>query len=733
MVFFQGTLLAGYACAHLGSTRLTFRWHCVVQIVLLSMLVLFLPITIPADLRVPVSGGPGPAIWLCKVLVVFAGLPFFVIATMTPTLQRWFSQVGHGSSHDPYFLYAISNAGNLVGLLTYPWIIEPCLTLSQQRRVWTTVAAALAVLVIACAALVWRRIAAHNHTLPSAHTGKRTTMLASASRQFDVNECRLSARRVLQWTVLAFITSSWLLGVTAYISTDLAPVPLLWTVPLGIYLLTYILAFAPGSGRWVSAAAALLPLLVIPLVLVLSAGFTHLFWIPLHVLAFFVGALVCHGKLAAERPESEQATAFYLAIALGGVLGGVFNGLVAPVVFDRLVEYPLVVVLACLLTPVGLRPIKFRPRSDRLSDLLLPVIVSGLMALLVKGPNEVLESVPGMLAVFLACGLGTYACLTGLNRPVRFALTAGGVLLASGLARDPGGSVIVRERDFFGTLKVLRDSQDNVHRLLHGSTLHGQQSLDPERSREPSSYYTRTGPIGQVFAAIGSGLQSCPGVRVAIVGLGAGTLATYARPGQYWTFYELDPAVIRIAQDLRLFSYLSDCRAREVPLEIIPGDARLRLEEASDQRYRLIVLDVFSSDAIPVHLLTVEAFQLYRSKLAEGGLLACHLSNRYVDLDPVMGMQATAADMTCRVQYDLDLTAKEERAGKQPSIWAVLARCDADLGELTFDRRWRLPRQRPGARPWTDDFSNLASYLVVWEDDSRLRQSPRTLLRVPRL
>ena len=415
MVFFQGTLLAGYACAHLGSTKLALRWHCLIQVALLFLLILFLPITIRADLRVPVAGDLGPAIWLCKVLVVSAGLPLLVIATMTPTLQRWFSQSGHGSSHDPFFLYAISNAGSLLGLLTYPWVVEPCLSLSQQSRVWATCAAALVVLVPACAALVLMRGAMNGDSPRSQGTGEWTLLVASSARQVDGKGSCLCARQIAHWIVLAFITSSWLLGVTAYISTDLAPVPLLWTIPLAIYLLTYILAFAPGSGSWVGAAAALLPLLVVPLVMVLSAGFTHLFWIPLHLLAFFVGALVCHAKLAAERPQSEQATAFYLAIALGGVLGGVFNALVAPVVFDRLVEYPLVVVLACLVAPSGCKPIESRRPSDRLADVLLPVIVFGLMAFLVAGPHEVLESGSGMLAVILACGLGTYACVTGLR------------------------------------------------------------------------------------------------------------------------------------------------------------------------------------------------------------------------------------------------------------------------------------------------------------------------------
>ena len=384
----------------------------------------------------------------------------------------------------------------------------------------------------------------------------------------------------------------------------------------------------------------------------------------------------------------------------------------APLVFDRLVEYPLILVLAYLVAPGGLKPLKNRRPGGRLTDIALPAVVFGLTAFLVAGPAEILDSVPGLLAIQLACGLGALACATGLRRPVRFALTAGGVLLASGLAPEPGGQVIDRERDFFGIKKVLDDPRARVHRLLHGSTLHGQQSLDPAGRLEPSTYFTRSGPIGQIFAASEPRLLACQTARVAIVGLGAGTLACYARPGQFWTFYELDPAVIRIAQNQEFFTYLSDCRKRNVALDIVTGDARLRLEQAADQNYQLIVLDVFSSDAIPIHLLTREAFRSYRSKLAEGGLLAFHLSNRYIDLDPVMGMQASAENLVCRVQYDLEMTDEEKRKGKQPTIWAVLARSEADLGTLASDHRWQLPRMRPGARPWTADFSNPASFLV---------------------
>ena len=270
------------------------------------------------------------------------------------------------------------------------------------------------------------------------------------------------------------------------------------------------------------------------------------------------------------------------------------------------------------------------------------------------------------------------------------------------------GSLLHIERDFFGVLRVTEDADRTVHRLFHGSTLHGQQSLEPESAREPLTFFTRSGPIGQLFAAIGPRLQE-PGTRVAIVGLGAGTLAAYAGASQRWTFYEIDPTVERIARDERYFTYLRDCRAES--LEVVLGDARLRLEESPDHAYRLIVLDAFSSDSLPVHLVTREAIQLYRSRLAEGGILAFNLSNRYLDLDPLMGRQARDAGLVCRIAYDLKISKEEESAGKQPSIWAVMAASADDLGSLASDPRWREPRTRPDSRAWTDDYSDLVSYL----------------------
>jgi hypothetical protein len=310
----------------------------------------------------------------------------------------------------------------------------------------------------------------------------------------------------------------------------------------------------------------------------------------------------------------------------------------------------------------------------------------------------------------VATGLGLYSCVTARRRSIRFALVALAVLTASGLGPGVSGRLLHIERNFFGVVRVTRDIERNVHRLFHGSTLHGQQSLDPALRREPSTYFTHSGPIGQVFNAIQPRLEP-PGERVAIVGLGAGTLACYAGPGQRWTFYEIDDAVVRIARDPRFFTYLQDCEADAT--DVVLGDARLRLRDAPDHAYLLIVLDAFSSDAVPVHLLSREAIRLYRAKLTSGGMLAFNLSNRYLDLDPIMARQSEDAGLVYRVRYDLNVSDEEKRSGKQASIWAVMTATERDLGALADDPRWQLSKPRPGSAVWTDDYSDLASYLLL--------------------
>jgi hypothetical protein len=690
MAFFQAMLLAGYAYAHLATSRLGLRGQAALHAVLATAAFFFLPIAVPVDRQASGPGGLAPGLGLFGLLVATAGPPFLVIAATAPLLQRWFSLSRDPRAHDPYFLYAASNTGNLAALAAYPLLIEPLSTLGRQDLAWAWGFAASAVLTLACVVAV------------GAGSNRADDPPAEPAEDGD----RIGWAKLFDWIALAAIPSSWLLAVTTYATTDLASMPLLWTIPLAVYLATYILAFGASGARWRRAAESLFPWLAAALALVLGAGFVHIYWIPLHALAFFTGALLCHQRLAATRPAARSLTVFYLAIALGGVLGSVFNAILAPLLFDRMVEYPLAVFLTCL---VGFREPETRAEGVRqiAREAILPAAVFGLMVILIARRNES-DSGLGAAALILASGLGVLAVWRARRRPIRFAMTIGAVLLAGGLAPDPGGEVLHRSRNFFGTLRVLYDPEAEVHRLVHGSTLHGQQGLEPSRRAEPSTYFTRSGPIGDLFGT----LQREDDARVAIVGLGAGTLACYARRGQSWTFYEIDDAVVRIAEDSRYFTYLADARERGAAVAIVEGDARLRIGDAADGGYRLIVLDAFSSDAVPVHLLSREAIALYLRKLAPGGVLAFNLSNNFLDLDPLMGTQARDAGLACRIRYDVDVPPEARRAGKLPSIWALTARSEADLAGLAADSRWRPPIERPGAIAWTDDYSDLASYLV---------------------
>ncbi len=643
---------------------------------------------------------------LLAILCGGTALPLIMVSATSPLVQRWFAATGHPRAHDPYFLYAASNAGSLAALLAYPFAIEPNLSLVVQARAWKMGFLILAILMMACG-LIARHLgrAARDPAIePGPSIGEHFGRPTGDGRPSTLPDIRIW----LRWLVLAFIPSSWLMGVTTYLTTDVAAMPMLWVIPLALYLLSYIVAFAGSTSSIVRLAPRALPILVVPLVLVMTAGFVQVYWVPLHLLTFLAGAVACHGALARLRPPARGLSKFYATIALGGLLGGIFNALIAPAIFSRLIEYPMAVVLACVAAP-GMGKLQVRRGwKEWRGDLLLAGSVFLLTAALTTNQAGLADSATGVLCTMAATGLGLYVCKTAGRMPARFAMVAVAVLAAGGLSQGLNGRLLHIERNFFGVVRVTEDREQGVHRLFHGNTLHGQQGLAPSTSREPSTYYTRSGPIGRLFAALGPRLDRT-GTRVAVVGLGAGTLAAYALPAQDWSFYEIDPAMERIARDPRFFTYLRDCEARS--LEVVLGDARLRLRDAPDHAYQLIILDAFSSDSLPVHLVTREAIELYRAKLAEGGVLVFNLSNRYMDLDPVMGRQAEDAGLACRIGYDTSLSAEERRAGKQPSIWAVMAATDGDLGAIATDSRWRLPARRPHARAWTDDYSDLARYL----------------------
>jgi hypothetical protein len=627
-----------------------------------------------------------PVTWLLLALLTSIGLPFFVLSTSAAVLQKWYSVTGDEGARDPYFLYAASNLGSFAALIAYPLLVEPTLRLKQQASLWTVGYVALLLLTTACAIVVWR----------TAQT------VRDEPRDVATVE-ELSWTRRARWVALAFVPSSLLLAVTSYISTDVASVPLLWVVPLSLYLLTFVLAFSPSAGRVRALAHRLMPLAVIVLVLVLVAQMSDpmSFVIPVHLIMFSIVALFCHGELAGDRPSPARLTEFYFWIALGGMLGGLFNALLAPMIFVGIAEYPLVLFLAALLRR---RPVT-ATADDRTTGWLQSIAVVAVVGLLAVG-SVLLNNRFGSGSRFLILG-GAIPVLIAFGqqrRPLRFAACIAVLLLSGALVQSPFGRDVYATRTFFGVYRVREDLRLQYRFMFHGTTLHGMQSLVPSRRHESLSYFHKTGPIGQVFAEVPAATATDD---VAVVGLGVGSLASYAGPAQRWTIYEIDPAVERVARDTRYFTYLDDCGGI---CQVVVGDARLSLARARPQQFGLIILDAFSSDAIPIHLLTREAMQLYVSRLAPGGVIALHISNLHLSLSPVLARVAQEEGLTVLWQRE-PATAGSLTVGKFPSEWMVVARGPRDLGSLPSDARWRVP-DVPAATPlWSDDFSNILAVL----------------------
>ena len=559
--------------------------------------------------------------------------------------------------------------------------MEPNVRLAGQGEAWSVAYGLLVLMLAACAVVLWRSSPA-----PDPQPEPREN---------------LTGQRRLRWVGLAFVPSSLMLAVTSFMTIDLAPVPLLWALPLSIYLLSFVVAFSATdrAQKLHKAMVFVLPGVAIGLTILLLVRAREPLWLvmPLHLLSFGVVALVCHGELARDRPAAGELTSFYLLVAVGGALGGVVTGILVPAVFETLPEYALTIVAACLCLP------KRKPRVPpskyvRWLDFGLPAVVGLLvlaaLALVSLGGDEYAGA-----GKSFAFGLGAGIALNFVRRPLRFGLAVGAIVLAGSVPLLEEGIELRQDRSFFGVVRVERSDDGRLHEMIHGTTTHGAQLLDPARRRTPLTYFHPTGPAGQIMSAVRS-------PRTAIIGLGTGSLACYARRGDHWTFYELDPTVERIARDTSLFTFLRDCDGR---FDVVRGDARLSLERARRGEYGLLVADAFSSDAIPTHLLTREAVRLYRRKLRPDGVLAFHISNRFLDLEPVLGEVARAERLTCLTQNELG--RPNPPRGKRPSHWVAMAARPADLGTLASDPRWRPCRRTTGRDAWSDDFSSPVSAL----------------------
>jgi SAM-dependent methyltransferase len=689
VVFFQTALVAGYAWSHLTTVRMRPRWQGVAHLLVLGAGAWVLPVAVPP--AAPAWVDRAPALALLFLLAGLVGLPFVAAAATAPTLQAWFSRSPHARAHDPFFLYAASNAGSLAALAAYPVAIEPAFTLGEQARLWT----AGYVLLVGLTALglwrVWREPAMAG---------------AAPAAGGPPAGGRVTAGARLGWLALAAVPASLLLGTTTYITTDIAAVPLLWVVPLAVYLSTFILAFGRGGARWGRVAGRLAPLAALAAVASILAEATAPVapLVALHLAALFVLALGCHAELARLRPEAAGLTRFYLWVALGGAVGGLLATLAAPLIFVEPFEYPLGLCLAVALAGAGQRAASVHQRDSggrrgSALDLAVPAAI-GLLALLSVGlasPGGAATPAAGRM---LAFGPPLLACAAIWPWSGRFALALA-LVYGIGATRAPRDwTIVTSDRTFFGVHRVAEDAGARLRFLVHGRTIHGVQSTDPARRGEPLSYFHRGGPLGDIAR---HPAFERPAARVAVLGLGTGAMAAYGRAGQAWTFFEIDTAVIALARDRGYFTYLRDTSAE---IRIVPGDARLSLAREPGASFDAVALDVFSSDAIPVHLLTREALALYLRVLAPGGLVAFHLSNRHLDLVPVVAALARDAGLAGRVRADEQASDEDWAAGRFPSTWVVLARQAHDLGPLEREPRWhRLPSS--GARAWTDDYSNL--------------------------
>ncbi len=675
LVFFQASLLLGYLSTDRLARWFSPRWHAGLQVLLLSAATCQLPLQLQES-----SPGTSPALAVLATLTGGLGGPFLVLSMMAPLLQRLFvtrSEVSVGAT--AYRLYAASNAGSLCALIAYPCLIEPHFTGTQVAHGWAGGYGVLIGLLGLCLAATGR----NQGTTP------QLSPVESTSGDWSTR---------LSWLWQAFLPACQMTACTSLLTTEILPVPLLWVLPLAVYLATYILAFSVECPARVRSGIAGVAVTLIGLTL-WSAGW-RVEWSPwglatLHLGTLGVCSLVCHQHLAATQPEVSRLTEYYVWLALGGVLAGIVNAFLAPQLFPALYEYPLTLVLvAATLTPAAApwganRTIGWGLAAGAITGAfaaigwVFPSTNSGVQTLF-----WLLPFLPSAwwwwrgerLALTMTCALATIALIAG---------------------KDRADHVLSRTRSFFGAHRIYSGVSGKTIGLSHGGINHGLQFHDPSPRvrRAPLGYYFATSPIGQVFI----GRPPGQGTEVGIVGLGIGTLAAYGRPGERFEFFEIDAAVADIARDPRYFTHLRDSPAETL---VHLGDARLTLADQPDGRFDLLVIDAFTGDAIPQHLLTREAFALYRRKLRPDGLLAVHLSSLYVWLPPVVAAGAHANGWDWRLQVDSPIGSEDRRLGKLPSIWMIASAAFSNRRDLVLDVRWTRP---PELSPieWTDDSTSI--------------------------
>ncbi len=721
MLFFQALMLAGYSYTHFSQEKFGVKKQTNIQIVLMLATLLLLPIRFTASTAIPED----PTFWLLINLFKSAGIPFFILATLSPMLQLWFAHTGHSRSGNPFFLYAASNIGSFFALLAYPFLIEPFVDLAAQTNLWAAGYAILAVLIILC---------------------RRSVRPAPPDNSQEESQTSQNIERstVIKWVTAAFIPSSLLMGSTLFITTDLAPVPLLWILPLMVFLITFVLAFSPKNlPFWLIEKLAIAGLLVFTVVFGLD--FRHRLWLtmPLHLAVLFAICLYCHSYLARTKPAVRHLTVFYTWISVGGMLGGLFNTLLAPNIFTSYTEYPLMMFAGSLFiylnrdrtdesaatTPstrmvsltagfltaasiIAIRSTDFIRILRKLAARNYLEVDSGIMAAILQWLKSYHDLFTSLISIIVAL-----APMIFLVRIRRFNLAAAVMaMMLCFYAYEIGTSaeILYMTRNFFGVKYVAIRPSTGVRTLYHGSTRHGSQDLESERRHMPLSYYHTDGPAGDIFALP---LFRKADLKAGIIGLGVGSMATYARPGNEFTFYEIDPDIIdMVGGDNPIFSFIAD---HATQTRIICGDGRLKIAEAPASYYDLIILDAFSSDAIPVHLVTNEAFQVYLERLTPEGILAIHTSNRYLDLQPVIKKLAEKHGLTALFVLDSEFDVNDKNNEmREKCTYVVMTRSSRSIESLreVKNKTWlELPQDLPAVDLWTDSYSSIFPLIKIPE------------------
>jgi hypothetical protein len=691
MVFFQSLLLAGYAYAHFLMQVKNRAIPVAVHLALLLIAIATLPLSIASGWGDPPNSGY--AFWLLGLFVVSIGLPFFALAANNPLLQAWFVRTGHPAGPDPYFLYASSNIGSFLALLSYPVLLEPMFSLRTQNLMWTGGYGVLILLIAGCGALLLRSP-------------------AQAAADLEIDDASAPAPTWLlraRWIFLAAVPSGLLIAVTAHISTDVAAAPLLWVLPLSLYLLTWVLVFQSRPLLPHQLMLWLQPLAITGVIVLLAVGGEQNLLLTLggHQLCFFVIAMACHGELARTRPAAKYLTGFYVALSFGGMVGGLFAGLLAPFMFSWVAEYPILLALAALCRPAT---DERWPAWSRWYWPFLAVLAVALLAPAWHGGEIQSWLVEHRIWVAGSIGVlgGLIAPTLNASRWKLFATAVVALVLIRAYPSDAGR--VVTARSFFGVHKIVVTPHGQYHVLMHGTTIHGAQKFQnddgsPVEGRpEPISYYHKNGGIGQAITAVRE-VKGAP-LRVAVIGVGAGTLTCASEPGETWKFFDIDQTMVDTAKDPRYFTFIQNCAPDVKP---VIGDARLTFAKEPDGVYDLIVVDAYSSDAIPIHLATQEAMKIYKSKLAPHGAVVMHVSNRHLELESVVVGIADANDLKSWV-FDEDSGRDDEYIFATDVV--VSAREEADVGKLASSDKWAETEPTEGERVWTDDYSNILG--AVW-------------------